>query len=217
MNIFNNFNYYLSIFNPEQLGMFVILTNYLMEEQIERLMVNDYDFSVGKFGYLEFEEIGVFSILKSENKIKVKNNEMFFGYLKELGFDSSENMTVDRAMIYEDIFNTWNNEKIIVHKKLSGDMIKAINIAMKKYTYEKVKECICRYSEVFKSNDYAFSWRWTLKEFLSQSNALPTFMDDGSKWVNFQDSAKKYVKKSQTEGAMDAHNQIVALIKLGQI
>lgn len=83
------------------------------------------------------------------------------------------------------IFDHWNSKNIIVHKALTDTMSKQITKAIKEYGVESVKEYIDRYSQVYQDKDYYFDTKWTLSEFLKQSNAIGTFSDEGSKWLNY--------------------------------
>lgn len=86
----------------------------------------------------------------------------------------------------QEIFDFWNSLEIIKHKELTDDILKQIKKCLKDYSVEEIKTYISRYNEVIKCKNYFFNTKWTLKEFLKQSNAMPDFKDDGSKWVNFK-------------------------------
>lgn len=85
----------------------------------------------------------------------------------------------------KEIFDFWNSKNIIKHKELNATTIKAIQKALKEYTADVIKECISRYDKVIKDNNYYFDTRWSLCEFLKQKNAMPDFLDEGSKWLNY--------------------------------
>lgn len=91
----------------------------------------------------------------------------------------------------QDIFDYWNNKKIIVHQKLTDTIIKQITKSIKEYGIETIKQCIDRYAEVYHDKTYYFDTKWTLTEFLKQSNAMATFTDEGSKWLNYLDRNKQ--------------------------
>jgi hypothetical protein len=38
---------------------------------------------------------------------------------------------------------------------------------------------------MYHDKNYFFSYKWTLIEFLTRSNGLPEFLDNGNKWVNY--------------------------------
>ncbi len=84
------------------------------------------------------------------------------------------------------VFDTWNEKKILVHKTLTPELKRTIEKAVKAYGYDRVLIAIGRYSEMLKNEEYTMmTYRWSLRDFLKRVNALPEFMDDGSKWVNY--------------------------------
>lgn len=88
------------------------------------------------------------------------------------------------------IFNYWNNNGIIPHKKITEEISKSIEKALKTYTEEEIKCYIDRYAEVLKDEEYFFSYKWTLAQFLSRKEGISSFADDGDKWVNYQAEKK---------------------------
>ena len=84
------------------------------------------------------------------------------------------------------VFDTWNEKKILVHKSLTPELRKTIEKAVKAYGYDRVLVAIGRYSDMLKDEEYTMmTYRWSLRDFLKRANALPEFMDDGSKWANY--------------------------------
>lgn len=77
-----------------------------------------------------------------------------------------------------DIYSHWNTKNIIKHKELTIEMSNKIHTTLKKYSEEKIKLGIDRYSTVLNSGDYYFSYKWTLVEFLSRENGLPIFSNE---------------------------------------
>ena len=100
-----------------------------------------------------------------------------------------------------EIFNFWNAQNIILHKDINTHL-KAIQNALKEYSVDDIKKFIERYSKVIKSEDYYFKTKWTLTEFLKQKNAMPTFNDDGSKWVNFN-NRNNFTTSQRTNSAQN--------------
>lgn len=83
------------------------------------------------------------------------------------------------------IFEYWNEKNIIPHRKLTEDISKAIEKALKTYKEEEIKTCIDRYSKVIGDKDYFWHYKWTLKDFLTRKDGIFSFTDEGSKWVNY--------------------------------
>lgn len=100
-----------------------------------------------------------------------------------------------KSNIYSDIFNFWNDKEIIVHRSLTTKIEKAIDKALKEYTVEEIKQAIDNYNTVIKDNEYFFSYKWTLIEFLTRAKGgikqISMFLEDGSQWINYQNSKNK--------------------------
>lgn len=86
--------------------------------------------------------------------------------------------------IYTDVLDYWNSKNIIKHK-MNDSIAKQIEKTLKEYNFNQITLYIDRYSQVISDNNYFFSTKWTLVEFLKQKNAMNDFKDDGSKWVNY--------------------------------
>lgn len=100
---------------------------------------------------------------------------------------------------YNQLFDFWNSQKIIVHKKLTDKMEKAINKALKTNTKEEVKTAIERFAIMLKDESYKYcKYKWTLDEFLTRDNGYKLFLDDGSKWINYKEGSNGTDK--QTSG-----------------
>jgi len=76
---------------------------------------------------------------------------------------------------YKEIFNFWNNQKIVKHIKLTDKMKTKINSSLKDYSLEEIKKAIKNYSIVLKGEKYFWDYKWTLEDFLSRG--LTKFLD----------------------------------------
>lgn len=111
-----------------------------------------------------------------------------------LGKVSIGKVSIDNIYICEKILDFWNEKKIIKHKK-SDDLIKTIEKSLKKYSESEIIGSIYRYSEVLKS-DYYFNHKWSLTAFLKQKNAMPSFLQNGEKWLNYKNDSSSKKNKS---------------------
>ena len=68
-----------------------------------------------------------------------------------------------------------------VDQSIRGEIKKAIS----KYSIEYVITAINNYAIVLADKDYALNYAWDIRKFLKQSNAMPDYMSDGVKWVNY--------------------------------
>lgn len=73
------------------------------------------------------------------------------------------------------IFELWNSQGMIKHKKLTGEIQRAIEIRLKDFSVEDISQAIKNYAEIVKGEQYFFKYRWTLKDFLKRG--LEKFMD----------------------------------------
>ena len=69
----------------------------------------------------------------------------------------------------EEIFNHWNYKNIITHRKLTDKVKGKINAKLKEgYSIEEVKQAMDNYCLILSGEEYFFSYRWTLEEFLQK-------------------------------------------------
>jgi predicted phage replisome organizer len=99
--------------------------------------------------------------------------------------DETKPLISNISYLISNIFNYWNDKDIIQHRKLTAEMTKAIEKALKKYTEQEIKTYIDRYSSVIFDTSYFWNYKWTLTEFLSRKDGISTFTDEGSKWQNY--------------------------------
>ena len=76
---------------------------------------------------------------------------------------------------YTVIFKLWNALEIIKHKKLTADIKRAIDRALRDSSLEEVSQAIKNYAEILKGDQYYFKYSWTLKDFLKRG--LDKFLD----------------------------------------
>jgi len=89
------------------------------------------------------------------------------------------------------IFDFWNSKKIIVHRDLNTDIEKAISKALRDTSPEEIKTAIERYAIIYHDKSYYFKHPWGLAAFLKQKNGYKTFLDDGEKWVAYQNQQQQ--------------------------
>lgn len=89
-----------------------------------------------------------------------------------------------------EILTIWNSEEIIKHTE-SEPLKKEIAKALKKPGKENVILAITQYSRLLHDDDFYYSNKFTLTNFLKQKNALPNFLSDGQMWVNYIGNEKK--------------------------
>jgi len=96
--------------------------------------------------------------------------------------------------LHLEIFNYWNNKKIITHKALTDLMIGKINSKLNAgYTEDDIKQAIHCYSEIVKGEEYWFTYKWTLDEFLQRG--FEKFKDPDIALNNYLKENKEKEKK----------------------
>lgn len=86
----------------------------------------------------------------------------------------------------KDIFDYWNSKQIIVHKEINDSITKTIKNSLNPFGSESIKLAIDRYKQVLDDQSYFFKYKWSLKDFLSRKEGISSFLDDGTKWLNYQ-------------------------------
>jgi len=97
-----------------------------------------------------------------------------------------------------DLLNFWNEQEIVVHQE-TDNTLKQIQKGLKKYPFDEIQKAIERYVTMYNDPDYFYKHKWTLPKFLSQSNGVPDFLDEGIRWVNYQREAPKKSKVPKLE------------------
>ncbi|MBA7611700.1 hypothetical protein ES703_18928 [subsurface metagenome] len=93
----------------------------------------------------------------------------------KLGKKPKETINKHTKETYIFIFDFWDSLKIITHKKLMDQMRRALKSALQNYTQEEICQSMKNYVEILNSDDYFFSYRWTLEDFLRRG--LEKFID----------------------------------------
>ena len=96
--------------------------------------------------------------------------------------------------LYIYIFNAWNKLNINNEKKLTDDNKSAIANALNEHNEEDIINAIENFGVVYKSDHY-YNYAWILKSFLSRSNGINRFMEDGDIWLDYK-AKQKNVKRN---------------------
>jgi hypothetical protein len=108
--------------------------------------------------------------------IEDDKNELGTGLGTHLG-QQRDNTKKDKKEknIYIGIFDHWNNSKVRVHRSLNQDTERKIIAKLKEYKPDEIKTAITNYSFILNNAEYFFTYKWTLKDFLSRG--LDNFLD----------------------------------------
>jgi len=99
--------------------------------------------------------------------------------------------------IYNVIFEHWNSKKIIVHKKLTDKIKRKISGALNTYSPDEIKKAIDNYSTVLTSDEYYWTYKWTLEDFLQRG--LEKFLTDAC-FENYKKGKEQPTKKAPNAG-----------------
>src|SRR5699024_31777 len=87
------------------------------------------------------------------------------------------------------LFNYWNEQNIIKHRKMNQAMKSHMNARLQEYSFEELKEAISNYAEILKSDRYYWSHKWTLQDFMKPNN-VSRFVDEAEPFENFKKDKK---------------------------
>ncbi|MDP4159793.1 MAG: DUF4373 domain-containing protein [Bacillota bacterium] len=90
-----------------------------------------------------------------------------------------------------EILSFWNLKDIIKHSE-SLSIKKEIAKALKKLGKQKVILGITQYSNVLNDEEFYYSHKFTLANFLKQGNGIPNFLEDGQIWMNYLSRRKTH-------------------------
>ncbi len=82
------------------------------------------------------------------------------------------------------VVDFWNAQNLMPCDNITQDLAKAVRTQIKIYTLADICEYIRRYAEVLHSKFY-ISHQWSLRSFLTKRNAMPDFVDNGEKWLEY--------------------------------
>ena len=97
------------------------------------------------------------------------------------------------------VFVHWNSKNIIAHKKLTDKIKRKISGSLEAYSVDDLKKAINNYNDVLKSDEYYWSYKWTLEDFIQRG--LEKFLSDAC-----FDNYKKQVKPPQKPTAVNKAN-----------
>ena len=81
------------------------------------------------------------------------------------------------------VFDFWNESKIIIHKDFLQFKL-PIKKALSKFSVEEITGSIRNYAVILHDDQYFWSYKWTLKEFLSRG--LEKFLEINNPLENFK-------------------------------
>lgn len=106
--------------------------------------------------------------------------------------NTSFNNTINNS-IYT-IFDFWNEQKIVVHRKSNNKIKTRIKNILEDYSESDLKEAITNYKTILTSDDYFWSYKWGLLEFL-KPDTIDKFLTENDPFSNYRNKSKKNINK----------------------
>lgn len=97
----------------------------------------------------------------------------------------------EKQLITKHIYNFWNSQKIIIHKKLTSKTNTAIKSALKNYSEPEIIKAIENYKTVLTSENHYWTHKWGLLDFLNRG--LRKFIDAADPLGNYKNNGIKPV------------------------
>lgn len=98
---------------------------------------------------------------------------------KKIGCDGNETGDV------REVFEHWNRCKIVQHRDISKFKSQII-ACLKLYSIDEIKQAMSNYAKILKSDQYFWTYKWGLYEFLTQKNGLDKFLTVNRPFDNFK-------------------------------
>lgn len=109
----------------------------------------------------------------------------------------------------EEVFDHWNIQKIIVHQEMTMEMESSINKAIKETSLDALKTSIDHFAVMLHDASYDLcTYKWDIVTFLKRKLGYRQFMDNGAKWLNYQDFLNQRNKASPPKKAYSDRTEI---------
>lgn len=119
----------------------------------------------------------------SGNRGKQLGTEL--GTVEEQSENNNKNVKNDKNELIKDIYDFWNDNRIIVHREMTKKMSSSINARLKVNTPKDLKESISNYNTIITSELYWYTHKFTLDKFMDPKN-LEQFMTINNPFENFR-------------------------------
>ncbi|GAQ18000.1 DNA-binding protein [Oceanobacillus picturae] len=97
---------------------------------------------------------------------------------------TKNDLTKNDSSIYS-IFEHWNDQSIIQHKRMNQKMKSHTNARLEDYSEEELKKAIDNYKTVLSGTEYYWTHKWTYEEFMKPNNVV-RFLDQAEPFNNFR-------------------------------
>lgn len=112
--------------------------------------------------------------------------------------DKESNTSLSNTNNIYTLFQHWNEQGIIKHRKMNQAMKSHINARLEDYSVEELKKAIENYSFILDSDDYYWTHKWSLQDFMKPNNII-RFLDESDPFDNFRSTFKATKKKGEID------------------
>lgn len=102
------------------------------------------------------------------------------------------------------VFDFWNTKRIVMHRKMTESVKGHISASLKSYKVEEVMTAIENYNTILNGDEYYWTHKWTLSEFLVRG--LDKFVDDNEPLNSFLKVQKQSQAKKPRQSLEDKLN-----------
>jgi hypothetical protein len=95
------------------------------------------------------------------------------------------------------IFDHWNEQKIIRHRKLTEKQRGRIKTALATYSEQEIVDAISIYAEILHSDDYRWTYTWALEDFVQRGLSKFTLPAEVVRENNRDDKSKRPGERTQ--------------------
>ncbi len=148
--------------------------------------ISDIQSTQSKVNKIKVNESIVNNNIVDENKTyenKAHENKTY----KNKSYETCESK-INKNGIYDIIFDTYNSQNIIIHRRLADKIKKAADRALRYDGKDIILKAIERYGQAFRDKEYPFcTYKMTLDKFLIRDNGYTDWLDEGQKWISYTD------------------------------
>ena len=132
-----------------------------------RVSVGEDKVSVGKDSLSPKVSVGKDKVSVGKDKVSVGKDNL--NVPKEERSNKEDKEDIIR------VFDFWNSQKVVVHRRLTDDIRKRISAKLRDYPADDVCKAIANYAEIVLSPAYWWNHKWTIEDFLARG--LEKFLD----------------------------------------
>lgn len=159
---------------------------------VSKVTISNWIRQLKKGGYID-TEIKYKEGTKEIDKryIRILNDPIKENFNTPIKENFKENNTdINNTSNIYSIFEFWNEQNIIRHRKINQQMKSHINARLKEYSVDELKKAILNYSTVLNSDEYYWTHKWSLQDFMKPNN-VTRFVDEATPLENFKKSKNK--------------------------